>query len=297
MSSFIELDSFWRDRSAYRSPFNYEVTPDQIYTWNKFSRETRNLPTTPCKRSTEFVATVNVKVLTIPYPRAELFGDTHFASLIDAAGGISINPLITVAAGDIVEAMDTNGDIIRGTQYEISAVVPLTSFTLIRIGGGALTTISQSYNNTNNMLRFIIVRSVTNNIDILNELESAREILKMPRLYIDFHCRRYNDTDYVNSNGRFLRNIKFVAIFDKFQCDENLRPVWIHYKCDMEQTFRFLRNDPVVLTISGRDGNPISEFIETNNNIVNPLKQTMITFCITPYTRDGDYTNHSDDPI
>jgi hypothetical protein len=67
MSTFIDLDSIWRDRLTYPNPAFYEVTPDQVNTWFASARSIRATPQNNNTRPLEFATDVSLQVLTLPY--------------------------------------------------------------------------------------------------------------------------------------------------------------------------------------------------------------------------------------
>ena len=111
-----------------------------------------------------------------------------------------------------------------------------------------------------------------------------------PVVYIDFHSATYKDIHLIQTINGIHADSRFICSFDKIQNDQFGAPLWIHYKCNMEQTLRFKRDDPVVFRVTTR-----SESILPNPDTVvpdapDPFKQTLCTFEITPYIRDGDYS-------
>lgn len=194
MATFIDLDSIWRDRDTYPNACDYEVLPEQIKTWFRQAREVRAYPQNTNTRPQEFVTTVNIALLTLPF----------------------------------------------------------------------------------------------------NEQLSI-----LPRIYVDFHCRRYDDRYLISTIGGRQPEARFICILDRIQFDiDNITPLWIHYKSPMEQTLRFLRDDPVVFRITDRNGTVLPFFIDDDpTQPADPTQQSMVTFTITPYIRDSTYDNHAVAPI
>ena len=189
MSTFIDLDSFWRDRVAYPNPCDYQLTTEQVETWFPHAREVRAFPSNPTNRPVEFVTSVHVENLTLPYDDA---------------------------------------------------------------------------------------------------------LAKLPRVYVNFQCQTYKDIYLISSIDGKQRDARFICFFDKIQTDATGKPIWIHYRCGMEQVVRFKRNEPVLLRIMGRDANVIPFFIDTDpTKPKDPTKQSLITFTITPYLRDNVFSNHN----
>jgi hypothetical protein len=125
----------------------------------------------------------------------------------------------------------------------------------------------------------------------------SETVSEFPRLYVNFRSQKYKDIHLINTiEGRHM-DAKFICVFDKIQSDRNGNPMWIHYKCDMEQTMRFERGEPIVLQITTRDGSVLPQLDTPPDQPPDPLKQNLITFEVTPYIRDGDYDNHLVQPL
>lgn len=187
MSSFIDLDSIWRDREIFPNENKYELTADQIKTWIKHPRTVRAFPQDPATQPLEFATTINIKYLTLPY-------------------------------------------------------TPVLS--------------------------------------------------SIPRIYVNFTSKKYKDTRLIKTIGGRLPESKFICQFDKVQTDSGGNPVWLHYKCNMEQTMRFDRDDIILFELTSRNGNTLPSNDNPPDQDPNPDVQTLVTFEVTPYIRDGDYDNH-----
>jgi len=115
------------------------------------------------------------------------------------------------------------------------------------------------------------------------------DLAALPRLYIDFHARQYNDQYLVNTISGIHPGARFVAVPCRIQTDSDTVPVWIHYSCNMKQTLRFKRDDSVVLRITTRSGSVLTTFVAENpTDPADPLKQTLITLELLPLLRDAD---------
>lgn len=187
MSSFIDLDSIWRDREMFPNENKYGLTPNQIETWFRESRTVRAFPQEPSTRPVEFATTINMKYLSLPYT------------------------------------------------------------------------------------------------DILSTF---------PRIYVNFSCREYKDVRLINTIDGRLPEAKFICQFDKVQNDSAGNPIWLHYKCEMEQTMRFKRDDIITFELTSRNGSTLPQNDNPPNEEPNSNVQTLATFEVTPYIRDGDYDNH-----
>ena len=114
-------------------------------------------------------------------------------------------------------------------------------------------------------------------------------IAGLPRIYVDFHCRKYNDIHLIQAIDGRHSEARFVCKPHNIQNDSNGNPLWIHYTCNMEQVTRFSRNDMIIFRVTTRDGSVIPNFDTLVPDDADPDKQILAVFEITPYLRDGDY--------
>jgi hypothetical protein len=295
MASFIDLDSFWRDRDIYPNPCQYELTPNQVALWTVSAREVRAIPQNPNSRPLDFVDAISVISASLPYPRVELFAPStlHLISVISntftADGTVALNDIIMTSSPGFGNSIG----LARNVEYHVINLAGNT-FQLSLTQGGAAVTFTDS---TGIGLEVAVI-SPADYTDVIEATESAIKLAALPRIYLDFHCKLYPDTRLLNTNNGVLQDAKFVLGIDRIQFDDNATPVWIHYKAHGEQVMRFKRNEPVTIRFMTRDGTTIPFFEEEDMTIVtNPNKQSLITLSVTPYLRDGDYANHLTDPI
>ena len=187
MSTYIDLDSIFRDRQIWPNPADYEIFPKQIKSWFPSSRSVTNIPQNPNLRPLEFVTSVKINSIVLPYD----------ASVADT-----------------------------------------------------------------------------------------------PRIYVDFHSTRYNDTRLISTVDNVHGSARFICTFDKLQNDGGGAPIWMHYTCDMEQQLRFDRQYPVRFTVRRKDGTLFPNFDALFPAAPTPNRQILATFELTPYIRDGDYRNN-----
>lgn len=192
MSTFIDLDSFWRNRENYPNENAYELTEQQTETWFRQSRSVRAFPQNPSTQPLLFVTTINIKYLTLPY---------------------------------------------------------------------------------------------------------TDELSRMPRIYVNFRSKRYADVHLIQAIDGKQSQAKFICVPDRIQTDNNDVPLWIHYRCTMEQTMRFENKDTIIFEITTRSGDILPQQDTSIPEPPDPLKQSLCTFELTPYIRDSDYDNHLTEPM
>lgn len=298
MATYIDLDSIWRDRAAYPNPCAYELTPNQIETWSRSTRETRPLPANPNERPLDFVNSVSLITLTLPYPRIEIY-----ATRTISVDSILANTLTTLdphnlVVGDILmtssPGYSSSTGILRNVEYHVISTATPTTFQISLVSAGPALALTDG----TSLDMLLAVLTAADYDTVIGNLDDAIKLVTFPRLYVDFHSRKYPDTRMINTNGGRLADAKFVIGIDRVQLDDKLTPTWIHYKSHGEQVFRFKRDDPVVLNIFTRDGTTINFFNEGDLSIpTNPMKQSLATFMIIPFVKDARFINGQLDPI
>ena len=131
--------------------------------------------------------------------------------------------------------------------------------------------------------------ATTVNIKYLT-LPYSDTLSEFPRVYINFHSKRYADLNLISSIDGKQLDSKFVCVPEKIQNDVNGNPQWIHYKCLMEQTMRFVRGEPVLFQVITRNGSILSQLDTSVPDKPDPTKQTLCTFEVTPLIRDGSFS-------
>ncbi len=299
MSNHIELDSLYRDRQAFTNPCDYDVTTEQLSTWMKWARDVRALPQNPGERPLDFVSSMNLISAILPYPRIELFA-TRLIILDSITGGntwntidphgLSINDIVMTSS----PGYSVSNGIQRNVEYHVIATPTATSFQVSLTQGGA----AAAFTNGTGLDLTLAVITPAEYVDVIDLNDAAANLPKFPRVYVDIHSEGYQDLRRVNSINSVLADAKFVLIQDKIQFDQDLMPVWIHYRSHSEQVMRFKRDHPIHVRFMTRDGTTIPFFIESDLSIqANPYKQSILTLVETPYIRDALYANHASDPI
>ena len=299
MTTYIDLDSVWRDRPANTNPCNYQLTAKQIDTWTSSARDTKAIPSNPNERPLDFVNSVVLIAATLPYPRIEIFAP--FNITVDSiTGGNTINTVgnHNLAVNDIVMTSSpgfaaSNG-IQRNVEYHVIAPITPTSFQVSLTQGGPAVALIDGTGLNLEMGAIPLALYQT----VMDNLQSAEALVTFPRLYVNFHSNYYNDTRLLNTIGGVLADAKFVIGIDKVQFDNTARPIWIHYKAQGEQVFRFKRNDTVHLQFMTRDGSIVNFFDEPDLAVpTDPSRQSLVTFGLTPYLKDATYRNQGIEPI
>jgi hypothetical protein len=295
MSTYVDLDSVWRDRSCYTDPCNYQLTPNQVSTWNRSTREVVPLPQNPNNRPLDFVNSVHVIGASLPYPRIELYAKNFVT--VESITSNTLSTTQTVANDQILMTSspgyaNTIG-ILRNVEYHVVNAAPGT-FQLSLTEGGAAISLTDS---TGTNIVFAQINP-SDYVDIIALLQNAVQLVSYPRVYLDFYSLQYKSIRLLNTNNGVLPDAKFVLGIDRIQYDDKLTPIWIHYKSHGEQVYRYKRDDPVIIRFMSRDGSTIPFFDEPDLTVpTNPIKQSLVTLNVTPYVRDASFVNQNVDPL
>lgn len=103
------------------------------------------------------------------------------------------------------------------------------------------------------------------------------QTILQPIIYINFHSSTFNDTNITTIND-VNSNINFVCIFNKIQNDSSGNPLWIHYKCSMEQNMRITFNSYFKIKIFTNSGLSLTNTDTLFSSPPNNLSQTFVTF-------------------
>jgi len=298
MSTYVDLDSVFRDRSAYTNPCFYSLTANQVATWPKSTREVVALPQTPAQRPLDFVNSIHIISATLPYPRIELYTksfitvDSIATNILSTTQPISNDQILMTSSPGFANTIG----VLRNVEYHIvNANLPFAgNFQVALTQGGAPITLSDS---TGTQLEFSQINLV-DYAEVMANLQNGLQLLSYPRIYLDFYSAFYKSIRLLNTNNGVLPDAKFVLGIDRVQLDDKLTPCWLHYKSHGEQVYRYKRDDPVTLRFMTRDGSTLPFFEEQDLTVpTNPIKQSLVTMNITPYIRDATYTNQQVDPI
>lgn len=250
MSTYIELDSKYRDRELYSNPADYIVSANQTSGWNSLIRTTQCVK--PCSKKEACNLLFSIKLLRLLIP----------TRLIDEDG----ETLEFIARDPYNQPISTNNN---------SLFVRLTS------QGKEDKNLINSINNENSDATFSVkpVKTFIGNL-------------------------QYNYSPAPNENEIDINSVSRGSI------------EWTEYSTHMVQSIRFEPEKPVIVfrifTNQSQvyDGNfvPLISknpgFNQRSNSVriyddslissdkPNPTRQTRCLFELTPYVRDGDYSNH-----
>lgn len=119
---------------------------------------------------------------------------------------------------------------------------------------------------------------------------------KVPVVFVNFRSSTYKDIRLIATINGTLSDAKFACYFDKIQYDDfnnPKTPVWIHYRCPMVQTMRFVRDMPVTFQLFTRSGSIPPQQDNDLPDEPDPDKQTILTVQLVPYLRNSSWSGHS----
>lgn len=120
----------------------------------------------------------------------------------------------------------------------------------------------------------------------------TEKLASIPRVYVNFRPDSFKDIHLIQAMQGKHKEAKFICQFSHIQYDHEGTPIWIHFVCAMEQVMRFNRQDTYLFEITTRDGQVPTNPDNLPPDNPEPLAQTLCTFEIIPYLRDGDYDHH-----
>jgi len=279
MSTFVELDSTFRDREKYPSPADFTVDVNQLNGWFAAARTVRAYPQVTQTKQPEFATSVELTNLTLPYNDAftnleRVYVDFHCKShndafLVNTINGMNRDARFVVHFDKIQYATTTtispqtvviNTNIVNGSNVVNISQTSVSNFTPIPIGTSVTGT---------GISGGTIVSSVNN---------STQLVLNQPAISTG------------NYNLSFTYNTTTI---------ESVTPAFIHYKsAHDDQVMRFRRNDSVIFRVFDNQGKTLvipGEPSSPDNLNINPMNQICASFNITPFTRDNDFANHLTD--
>lgn len=118
-----------------------------------------------------------------------------------------------------------------------------------------------------------------------------------PRIYLDVSNEGNRQANLIDTIGQRHSNAKFICEISTIQTDFAGNPKWIRYHSLFEQVMLFDNRKPLIIRMYLSDGTEVVIPDAVYPAPILPDNQTFITLEITPYIRDGDYSNHMTDFI
>lgn len=287
MSTFLSIDTIYRDRVEYPNPCKFALTPGQVASWFKYAREVRAYPQNTNKRPLEFVTSASVQKLSLPYPRISLYATESIIIVnINAAGTVltasAALPAWFVVGTQVQVGVSSNGLVTYKNYYVENVASPNFSLDIVDPPVGPVAFMPGSN------LQIPLFNATT---DVVNAMTDALAIVGYPRLYLNYY-QGHNDRQLINCIDNLHSEVKFVLFQERVQYDGDNTAVWIDYYSRNDQVMRIMRDFPPNFVITTRNQEIVPFFTDLDLSVpANPDKQVLIDMTLTPYIRDALYTN------
>lgn len=289
MSITYSIDSVSRDYQDQKDPLNYVLMSSQVQTWIKNPKMITAVPPDGRKNPLDFASTVNITGVWTPYPKPELFGTLIYSQSIDAGSNIIFNSIEGLVDGDIVWTSSSTG-----APYGIPSDTPLyvvnagaSQFQISTSFGGPAIPLTEV---TSLIVRFVIYNAQTKAL-----YEDSKIILTAPFLYLILRCNLIKDSYNVRCIRGEHADVTHIIQRGGVTPDEYGAPGMIEWYSKSEQTQRWALDQTIEIGFETRSGRRVDVFKEedgTLNKDPNPQRQSIINFIVTPFVRDGTYSNH-----
>jgi len=293
MSVTYYIDSIERDREQYPDPLNWDLVASQVKTWTPAPKEIKAIPTSHKKNPVDFASTLQILRVDIPYPKPELFGNVEIATSIDALNNIIFPSPHGYADGDRVWTSSGNGG-----PYGIPSDVPLyvinstpNTIQISTSSGGSAIPLTPV---TSFSIGFVLYTAT-----VQAAYEDAKIVLYTPVLFLTIRIINTKDNRNIRCiNGQHSEATHLLFRGGVTQGPDGT-PAFLEWYAKAEQTLRWRLDDPFEIRFETRDGKPLDVFKETKADqlkLVDPQRQMLISFIVTPFVRDATYSNHFLEP-
>jgi hypothetical protein len=292
MATPFHLDSYFRDVNAFSNPCDYVVSVADIQHWFD-GRTTSAIPGNTNTRPLSLTKSMMVSVVSLPYPRPFLYANAVLQVVtIDSSSVITITTSAPPNGTMIMVGMPKYGLLGNSIYYVVNSAGSTFQLSLTS-GGVPITTLTQV-----SPLGFELYVMSQQSIDAL---ERAKSLTFYPNIYLRVQSSAYKDKNLVQTIKGKLPEIQFVLVLERYQFSDTGEPVWLQYKsATQDQVYRFKYKDEVNIQFFSRNGEVITFFDDPgtkSGDPANPYKQTLITFSVLPYIKDGHFANQAVDLV
>lgn len=289
MSVSYLLDSALRDRQACPDPLNYKLNPSQVETWSRSGKNLKAKDASSTKRVTDFAHTVNVLSMSMPYPKPELFGPLLATTSIDGAGNLIFATPPNLVVGDIIWTSSSNGapfGVPVDTQLYVVALSGPTGIQFSSYAGGPALPLSPA---TSLIMNFVLYSPT-----VAEKYAESKILLTSPILFLILRCENRKDNRGIRCiDGTHSEATHILQRSDMTPAPDGT-PGFLNFHCRAEQTCRWSLDEPIEIGVESRDGQLITVFKETidqQKQDLDPYRQTIIHFIVTPFIMDATYSN------
>lgn len=292
MSTFIDLDSTYRNRELFANPCHYVLSGEQVQSWLRSSRTVVPLPNRSQAFPSDFTNSVQIVSLVLPYtpetaalPRVYL--DFHCNKYHDKFLVQSIDSRQAdtkfICSFDKVQCDD---NIATQQAYAVIGPVTITATSRGFSGNGIVVTFTDT-----GTLSVSSSSSSTFLVTFDSATSTPANVVSAINAYIAAHP----EVSGLVANVTDPSPPALFTTTGTFTLSGGVgKEAWIHYKCGMEQVMRFARDDTVYFSIMDSLNTVIPITDNALPSPVNPARQVYCTFEITPYYRDNTYEHRTE---
>ena len=273
MSTFIDIDSTYRNATTYPNPAYYSISGEQVRSWPKAPRQVSAQSNRPSNKTLEFSQGLIVKQFTLPYTEASYIDPVYtLYTLTVAATTATAGSSYADPAGNFFIVVES---VMASTTILVKGITPPSASPLTLQAGTGTSPIVYS-------------------LSVASGNSIPFHTADLERIYLDIHSLHYNDSQLIYSTnfakGNQLSQAKFVLFKDRIITDSTGAPIGVSFFCNMDQVTRFARDQQFFINVMQGAGYTI--IIPDTAPIPTPSQQLYILLDVTPYFRDANYTNN-----
>jgi hypothetical protein len=129
--------------------------------------------------------------------------------------------------------------------------------------------------------------------------EDSRVVLTSPVLLFKIRCVTYKDNRNIRCLSGTHAGVTHILFRGGVTQGASGAPAFIEWIAKAEQTQRWKLDDVIQFEFETRDGRVLDVFKESADDQMkekDPTRQSIISFIVTPFVRDGSFSNHFTDP-
>jgi hypothetical protein len=296
MATTLLLDTVGRDVTVVKDPLNYLTPVGLIDGWTANTTEVRAIPADPSHSVPDFASSVEVREVTLPYPRVELWG--AIIDVVDiAANVISTDDPVPPDGTVIMTSAGKWGDYgisPNVTYYVVGSGVGVFSLSLIPAGPPEVLVDSSDVD-----LTLTIVTP-----EVLEQLKKAKTMYSTPHIVMRLSVHSESDNNRIRhyqTSQQTIGKYQFVLERSNTDVDEvTFTPTWIRYRALQDQVLRWNLKKPIHIGFATIKGTPIDVYCEdkrfpTYEDHAREWKRSIIVATVIPYAREAKFSNHFTD--
>lgn len=292
MATTLLLDTVGRDVEAVKDPLNYLTPEGWISSWNPNTTEVRAIPDKPSHSIPDFASNIEIRSITLPYPRVELWG-----VLIHITGVVGGQLLTSDPPPDGTEVMTTAGKwgdygILPGATYYVVNSAPGTFQVSLAPAGVPEVLVDAAAVG----LTLTIVTE-----EVLKQVEKAKGMYSSPHLLMRLSVHTESDNNRIRHYQSGQQSIgKYQFVLEKLGNDVDeitFTPMWVRFRALQDQVLRWNLRKPVHVGFATIKGIPVDVYKEDlkfprDEEVSREWRRSIIVCTVIPYAREAKYSNH-----